>query len=168
MRTAFLVGVTLFLAGMTACAGTSDEYVSPVFCYRILVPGNASKVTPDPDESGVSMELEGPCGQHPCIRIVIAATYLNNDKGDAANDLADDAGLGWITGSKTRRQVRGTTWNERWWYRNGAIIGIYTNNTHHDQTRYIIRVQSPVSLDRTAKKAADDILSSWRWLSACQ
>jgi hypothetical protein len=165
MRKALFIGIMLTCLGSRAYA--NNEYVNPIFCYRIVFPDDTSRVTPNASGSGVTIELDGPCEHAPCIRIAIAASYLGSGGDVTRTDHRHESTQGWTLQTTARRQVQGVLWNERQLSSHGNILVIYENADHHDQADYIVTMQSSQALAKSGQKAVEAILESWRWLSGC-
>jgi hypothetical protein len=163
MRTAITMGLLLLMA---AGARASDEYVNPMFCYRIVQPAGIAKVIPRADGSGITMEWGAPCPGPSCISIGIAAGYPRGP-GDLPHAHAYYRSQGWTTGAPVRRTIAGTRWVQYAMSRRGAALTLSEFSRGRGKATYVVLAQYPADAAPRARRQVAGLLASLRWLSAC-
>lgn len=163
MRTVLATGLLLLVAGG---ARANDEYVNPVFCYRVVQPATVTHVVPRADGAGITMQMDGSCPGPACISIGIAAGYPRS-----ADDLPHGHGyyrtLGWKPGKPVHRTIAGTPWTEYPMSRGDTALTLHEYARGRGKATYIVMAQYPRTADARVRREVAGLLASWRWLSAC-
>ncbi|WP_109126038.1 hypothetical protein [Dyella sp. C11] len=157
--------IAALLVSCQACAG--NEYVNATFCYRIVQPEAVSHVTVNHDGSGIAMDVGHPCEPHACARLSISASYTWG--ADKASDAYRDAlKQGWVLKATEEKRMPGAVWVEHLMNRGDGWLDLYETSRREDQARYALRVQFATAQSVAARRAALEVLDSWRWLSTCR
>ncbi|UPG96497.1 hypothetical protein [Luteibacter aegosomatissinici] len=163
MRTAITMGLLLLMAGG---ARASDEYVNPMFCYRIVQPPGVTRVVPRADGTGITMEWGAPCTGPACVSIGIAAGYPRNP-GDLPHAHAYYRSQGWQQGAPVRRTIAGIPWVTYPMSRRGARLTVHEYSRGRGKATYVVLAQYPPDAAPRVRRQVAGLLGSWRWLSAC-
>ena len=163
MRIVLATGLLLLVAGGARAA---DEYVNPVFCYRIVQPAAVTEVLPRADGAGITMQLGGPCPGPACVSIGIAAGYPRS-----ADDLPHGHGyyrtLGWKSGKPVHRTISGIPWTEYPMSRGDAALTLHEYARGRGKATYVVLAQYPRTAEARVRREVTGLLASWRWLTAC-
>ncbi|SEN20216.1 hypothetical protein SAMN02800694_3081 [Luteibacter sp. UNCMF331Sha3.1] len=163
MRILVVTGLLLVTAGG---AHANDEYVNPRFCYRVVQPASVSRVVPHADRSGITMELGDGCPGPACVSIDITAGYPNR-----ADDWPHAHGyyraLGWKSAKPVRRTLAETTWTLYRMARNDALMDVHESTRRRGAAAFVVVVRFPRGVEARVRRDVTDLLTSWRWVSAC-
>lgn len=165
MRIPLLLAVTLATL-VVGNAHARDEYVNPVFCYRLVLPEGVSGMSPHAEGGGIDMASDARCGRDACVRISVVAGYLWDDRHKPRGHQYYDS-LGWT--SLGTREVRTATnvWSRYLLSRDGALLSVHEHIGRNDQINYIVTAQYRKASAPMAARMVGQLLSSWQWLSAC-
>lgn len=163
MRTAIAMGLLLLMAGG---ARANDEYVNPVFCYRVVQPPDVSRVVARPDGTEITMELAAPCPGPACISFGIAAGYPRNVT-DLPHAHEYYRYLGWRLDKPTRRTIAGIPWIAYAMSRGDAALRLYEYTGGRGKAAYVVLAQYPHEAESRVRREITKLLASWRWVSAC-
>lgn len=157
------MGLLLLMAGG---ARANDEYVNPVFCYRVVQPPDVSRVVARADGTEITMQLAGPCPGPTCISISIAAGYPRK-----SDDLPHAHGyyraLGWRSAKPSRRTIAGTPWIEHTMSSGDAALSLHEYARGRGKATHVVAAHYPLEADPRVRREVTNLLASWRWVSAC-
>jgi len=155
--------VPIVLCALATVAHADQEYVDPVFCYRVVLPDAAAR-TVRHDDGAVSFDVAGPCPGAACIRLDIASAYHGAPL--PSGSLARATGT-WRAVSRSVRDVAGQRWEltRRTLGDRRAQSFEYTHAL--DGSRHVVTVLYMEAGRAQALDAAHAVLASWRWVSAC-
>jgi hypothetical protein len=159
------IGLVLSCAAYGARA--NDEYVNPIYCYRVVMPAPASSVTPNKDESGLTMRLGASCRPAACVRLGIFSgdIQLNGEYPAIAYDAF--VGSRWKIRAMSTVKIGSITWAERHLQKGATMLDVYESEDVAHRARFKVAVMYGKSSSAVAKKTVNGILTSWRFLSEC-
>lgn len=159
--------VTMAMATIFASnARARDEYVNPVFCYRLVLPDGVSRVSPGTGDSGIDMVSDATCGGVACLRIDVEAGYAW-DRSHQLRRHDDYLAEGWKLDSAAKERSGDTLWDRYVLSRDDMRLRVYEKAGKSDQANYVVTARYRKDSSRIALRSLGQLLASWRWLSAC-